>query len=87
MSKICKIAEKKETYGDNKRVRNTSGGVGQLICKLNVVLIEPATVDHGDAVESCYASLSEDSGEEVTNDASNSMTGEDLKIDVQLFDS
>ena len=87
MSKICKIAEKKETYGDNKRVRNASGGVGQLICKLNVVLIEPATVDHGDAVESCYASLSEDSGKEVTNDASNSMTGEDLKIDVQLFDS
>ncbi len=51
------------------------------------MLIEPATVDHGDAVESCYASLSENSGEEVANDASNSMTGEDLKIDDQLSNS
>ena len=47
------------TYGHDEGVTQTSHRVGKLIGKLDVVMIEPATGNVSDTIESSNASLSE----------------------------
>lgn len=51
--------------GENKGVPETSGGVGELVGELDVVVVEPASGDVGDAIEACDTCLGEETGQKL----------------------
>lgn len=67
------------TYGHHERVRKARHRVGELVGKLNVVVVEPAAVNHGDAVETSNAGLREQASEQVADNTADSMRREDLR--------
>ena len=64
--------------GDAEGVSDPGDGVGELVCELDVVAVEPAARDEGEAVEACDAGLGEETGEEVADYAADGVGGEDL---------
>ena len=67
------------TYGHDERISKTRGAVGDLVAELDVVVVKPATGDGGKAtVEAGNARLSEETGQDVANDATNGVRREDL---------
>lgn len=70
--------EARMTYGHDEGVGETRHGVRELVCQLDVMVVEPATVDHSDAIEPGDTRLGEETGEQVTDDAADSVRGKDL---------
>ena len=66
------------THCHNEGVGESSDGISELIAKLDVMLIQPTTGDDSDTVESSNAGLREEAGKEVTNNAPDSVSGENL---------
>ena len=66
------------TYGHDERISKTRGAVSDLVAELDVVVVEPSTRDYGDAVKACNAALGKEAGENVADDAADSMGGKDL---------
>ena len=64
----------------NKRVRHARDRVGDLVPELDVVVVEPATIDRRKvAVERDDARLREQRGEDVTDDTADRMRRKDLR--------
>ena len=61
------------TYGHDEGVAEACGGVGDLVSELDVVVVDPAAVDDGDAVEASHARLGEETSKDVANDAADGM--------------
>ena len=70
---------KKETYGHDEGVSEAGGRVREMDGELDVVVVEPAAWDDGDAVETRHAGLREERGQDVADDTPNSVRSEDLK--------
>jgi hypothetical protein len=60
-------------------VAETGRGVGELVGELDVVVVEPAAGDDGRTVVVRHRGLCEETGEEVANDATNSVRRKDLR--------
>ena len=67
------------THGHNERIRHPSCRIRQLIPKLNIMMIEPPASDDGDPIESRYARLGEETGEDVAYDPADGVGGEDVQ--------
>lgn len=65
--------------GRDQRVREAGAAVSSLIAKLDPVVVNPTTTDDGDAIKSGNVLLSEKSGEEISDDTTDSMGREDIK--------
>jgi len=65
--------------GNNEGVAEAGGRISELICKLNVVLVQPTTWDDSDSIESSHTGLCEDTCEEVAKNTANTVGGEDVK--------
>ena len=68
----------KKTYGDNKRVTHARDRVCDLVPELDVVVVEPAAGNDGEAVEPSHARLREEAREHVADHTANAVRGEDL---------
>lgn len=66
------------TYGHDEGVGQAGHGVGDLVPKLDVVVVDPASGNVGDAVEPSHTLLREESGQDVADDAADSMRRKDL---------
>jgi hypothetical protein len=76
-----------EDYGGRDQgVREAGAAVSSLVAKLDPVVVNPTTTDDGDAIESGNVFLSEKSGEEISNDTTNSMGGEDIEWVIVIED-
>lgn len=64
---------------NNEGVRESGGGISELMAKLDVVVVQPTTGDFSDAVESSDAGLGEETCKEVANNTANGVSGEDVK--------
>ena len=63
------------THRHDEGVAQAGHAVGDLVAELDVVVVEPATRDLGRAVEAGDARLREEAGEDVADDAADSMGG------------
>ena len=70
----------KKTYGDNKRVTHARNRVCDLVTELDVVVVEPAAGNDGEAVEPSHARLREEAREHVADHTANAMRGKDLCV-------
>lgn len=77
--KAVSVARRRGTYGDDERVGEPSNGVSELVGELDVVVVKPASGDVGEAVEARNAPLSEEARQQVTNDTTDTVSGEDLQ--------
>lgn len=59
------------TYGHDERVGHARYRVRELVSELDIVVVEPATVDDCDPVEIGHACLCEQTGQEVSDDTAN----------------
>lgn len=71
------------THGHHERVAEAGHRVRELVRELDVVVVEPAAVDDGEAVEARHALLREQTGEQVADDAADSMRRKDLRAEIQ----
>ena len=62
-----------KTHRKDEGITEAGGGVGNLVRQLDVVVIDPAAVNLGDAVEACHALLREQRGENVANHTANTV--------------
>lgn len=72
--------------GHNERIRNTGDRVGELVTKLNVVVIKPATGDGGKTVEAGDGGLSEEASADVADNTTDSVSGEDIEAVIVVED-
>lgn len=68
-----------KTYSHNKRVGNTSHGVGKLETDLSPMMIHPSAFNICDTVESCNALLGEETGKYVADNSTNCVRSKDLR--------
>lgn len=73
------VDHKEDDAAENKGVRHTSDTVTQLVGELDVVVVDPATFDHGSTVKSCNVVGSEQTGEEISDKTTNTVDGEDIE--------
>ena len=57
-----------------------------MVAELDVVVVEPAAGDDGEAVEAGDACLRKERGQDVADDAANRVRGEDLEMSVSVGD-
>jgi hypothetical protein len=78
------VHDPEDEGGDDEGVGKAGDRVSELVSKLDVVVVEPASRDLGEAVEASNASLGEEASEEVTNDTADTVSSEDLRKGGQL---
>lgn len=73
------VHNEEDQVGDGEGITHASETISNLMTDLNPVLIEPATRNDGNAIESSNVGLGENTGKNVTNETTNAMDGEDIK--------
>lgn len=63
----------------NKGIYKTHHRVGKLICKLDVIVVEPASGDNSGAIKMCDIIRSKEAGEEITDEASDAVDAENVE--------
>lgn len=72
--------------GAEEGVCGAGDGVGHLVAKLHPVVVDPAARDLGEAIEMCYVVSGEECGEDVANETSDGVLGEDIESIVNTED-
>jgi hypothetical protein len=80
------VHDEEDEAGTDKGVCATGDGIGQLVTKLDPVVVDPSTGDDGEAIEMCYVVSSEEGGQDVANETSNGVLGEDIKSIINAED-
>jgi hypothetical protein len=75
-----KVWGNNDTHGHDERVGQARHRISELVTELDPVLIQPATRDHCDSVKAGDACLSEEGGQDVASDTTDSVSREDLEI-------
>ena len=73
------VHDEEDETGSAERIRHSADGIGKLVTELHPVVVEPAAVYFGEAIEMRYVICGEEAGKHVTDEASNSMDGEDIE--------
>ena len=73
------VHDEEDDAGSAERVGEAGCAVGKLVAELDVVTVEPPTRDDGDAVKSGNVVGSEEGGEDVADDATDAVLGEDVE--------
>lgn len=79
-----KVHGPKDDGGDDQGPRETCKSVGDLVSKLDVVVVEPTSWDDCDAVKASDGSLCKESSEDAADESSNSVRSKDVKCVVGL---
>jgi hypothetical protein len=74
-----KVHNEKDNAGTTEGVGEASNGVSKLVCKLNVMTVDPSTRDFGSAIEMGYVVRGEDTSQQVANNSANTMLSKDIK--------
>lgn len=80
------VHEEENQAGHDKGVAETRDTVGQLVAELDPVVVEPATVDLGEAVQVGNVVSSEEGGQDVTGHTANGVLGKDIQTVVNAKD-
>lgn len=67
------------THRHDEGISKASSRVCQMLWELDPVVVKPTAWNDGEAVETSYAGLSEQGGEDVTNNTANGMGSKDLE--------
>lgn len=67
-----------KTYGNTEGPGKASDRVGDLIGKLDVVVVEPASRNLSEPVEASNASLSEERSQQIADNTTDTVSGKDL---------
>ena len=78
------VDDVEDDAGTDEGVCRAGDAVVQLVCELDPVVVEPATVDDGGPVEMRNVVRSEESGEDIARNAADGVQGEDVKRVVDL---
>jgi len=73
------VHDPEDDGGHDKRVGDTSARVGELMAKLDPVVVEPTSRDGGETVECGDGSLSKEAGADVADDTTNGVSSEDIE--------
>lgn len=68
-------------------VCEASGGVGKLVAKLDPVVVDPASIDGGQAIVESDALFGKETSQEVANNASDTVSSEDIETVVIAEDT
>lgn len=79
-----KVHEKEDQAGTAEGVCEAGNGVSKLVCKLDVVLVDPAARNLTSAIKSGYVVGSEQTGHQVSNDSTNAVNGEHIECVVDV---
>jgi len=73
------VHDEEDDAGAEEGVCCTGDGVGDLVAELNPVLVEPAAVDVGEAVEMRYVVSGEEGCEDVADESTDGVLGKDIE--------
>lgn len=74
---VC-LTRRGRTHSHDEGVCEAGDGVCELVCELDVMMIEPSSSNYGDTIKAGDASLGEETGEEVANNTTDRMGRENL---------
>lgn len=74
-----KVHDPEDEGGHDERVAETGAAVCELVAELDPVVVDPATVDDGEAVESGNLLLGKEGGEDVTDHTTDTVRGKDIE--------
>lgn len=73
------VQDEQDGAADDERVGHAADSVGELVRELDPMLVEPAAADLGEAVKMGYVVRGEETGQEITDETSNTVDGEDIE--------
>jgi len=81
-----KVHDEKNEAGSEERVSKTSAATCELISELDIVVVQPSTRDHGEAIKMSYVVSSKESGQDVADETTNTMGSENIDgiIDIHI---
>jgi len=75
----------KSTNGRTERICESSRGIADVPCELDPVAVKPSAGNHSVSIRASNARLREKCGQYVTNETADSVTSEDLYVEVSQF--
>jgi len=73
------VHDEEDEAGSTKGIDHSADGIGKLVTKLDVVLVEPSTGDLGEAIKVRYVVGGEETGEDIADETANGVDGEDIE--------
>lgn len=73
------VHDEEDQAGAAERVDTAADGIRELVAELDPVAVEPATGDDAEAVEMCYVVCGEEGSEDVADQTTDGVLGEDIE--------